>query len=238
MTGETSTESSGRSAPAIVLLSGGLDSATCLLIALREGFRVHALSFDYGQRHRLELDRAAALARRYGAAGHRIVRVELPHAGASALTNEALAVPTDGPRAGTIPITYVPARNTLFLAFAVAWAEPLGADDVFLGANALDYSGYPDCRPEFLEAFERMANLGTRAGVEGGRRLHVRAPLLRMTKGQIVAEAARLGLDFSLTSSCYEPGADGGPCGRCDSCFFRRKGFAEAGIADPLAAAP
>lgn len=220
---------------AVLLLSGGLDSSTCLLIAREQGFEVHALSFDYGQRHRIELDAACAIAKRYGAREHRTVKVDLPGAASSALTEPALAVPKNSLGRDAIPITYVPARNTLFLAHAIAWAESLDAADVFLGANALDYSGYPDCRPEFLEAFERMANLGTRAGVEGRLAFRIRAPLLRMTKAEIVKEGARLGLDFGLTSSCYDPGPDGRPCGACDSCLLRIKGFREAGLRDPRA---
>src|SRR6266849_3736493 len=210
---------------AIVLLSGGLDSATCLLIAREEGFEVFALSFDYGQRHRVELERARALAARYGVSDHRILRLDLPARGSSALTNPETAVPQDSLGSEPIPITYVPARNTLFLSHAIAWAEVIGAADVFIGANALDYSGYPDCRPEYLEAFQRMANLGTKAGVEGRLAFSIHAPLLSMTKGQIVARAARLGLDFGLTSSCYDPSDEGVPCGRCDSCLLREKGF-------------
>ena len=217
----------------IVLLSGGLDSATCLLIAREEGFEVFALSFDYGQRHRVELERAKALASRYEASDHRIVRLDLPARGTSALTDPGIAVPRDSLGSEPIPITYVPARNTLFLAHAIAWAEVIGAGDVFIGANALDYSGYPDCRPEFLEAFERTANLGTRAGVEG-RRFRIRAPLLSMTKAQIVSRAAVLGLDFELTISCYDPSESGRPCGHCDSCLLRSKGFQEAGLKDRL----
>jgi 7-cyano-7-deazaguanine synthase len=218
---------------AIVLLSGGLDSATCLLIARQEGFEVFALSFDYGQRHRVELERARALAARYGASDHRILCLDLPARGSSALTNPETAVPRDSLGSEPIPVTYVPARNTLFLAHAIAWAEVIGAADVFIGANALDYSGYPDCRPEFLEAFERMANLGTQAGVEG-RRFHIRAPLLSMTKAEIIARAATLGLDFGLTVSCYDPSDAGRPCGHCDSCLLRSRGFREAGLVDPL----
>jgi 7-cyano-7-deazaguanine synthase len=218
---------------AIVLLSGGLDSATCLLIAREEGFEVFALSFDYGQRHRVELERARALAARYGASDHRILRLDLPARGSSALTDVATAVPRDSLGSEPIPITYVPARNTLFLSHAIAWAEVIGAADVFIGANALDYSGYPDCRPEFLEAFERTANLGTKAGVEG-RRFRIRAPLLSMTKAEIIARSARLGLDFGLTVSCYDPSESGGPCGHCDSCLLRKRGFQEAGLVDPL----
>jgi 7-cyano-7-deazaguanine synthase len=217
---------------AVVLLSGGLDSATCLLIAREEGFSIHALSFDYGQRHRVELDRARALAARYGAREHRVERIELP-SGASALTDSSVPVPKDRLGAEAIPPTYVPARNTVFLAHALAWAETLSAFDVFLGANALDYSGYPDCRPEFLEAFERMANLATRSGVEGRGAFRIHAPLLRMTKAAIVRRASDLGLDFGLTSSCYDPSAGGKPCGHCDSCLLREKGFREAGLADP-----
>lgn len=220
---------------AVVLLSGGLDSATCLLIAREEGFAVHALSFDYGQRHRVELERARALAARYGAREHRVERIELP-TGASALTDSSKLVPKDRLGSEAIPSTYVPARNTVFLAHAVSWAEALGLFDIFIGANALDYSGYPDCRPEYLEAFERMATLGTRAGVEGRQAFRIRAPLLRMTKAEIVERAAALGLDFGLTSSCYDPGPGGEPCGHCDSCLLREKGFREAGIADPVRA--
>jgi len=220
---------------AIVLLSGGLDSATCLLIAREEGFEVFALSFDYGQRHRVELERARALAARYGASDHRILRLDLPARGSSALTNPETAVPRDSLGSEPIPITYVPARNTLFLAHAIAWAEVIGAADVFIGANALDYSGYPDCRPEFLEAFERTANLGTKAGVEG-RRFRIRAPLLSMTKAEIIGRASALGLDFDLTISCYEPSESGRPCGHCDSCLLRNRGFLEAGLIDPLLA--
>jgi len=222
------------SARAIVLLSGGLDSATCLLLAREDGFGVHALSFDYGQRHAVELDRARALTARYGAREHRIVRIDFPAAGSSALTNPSIAVPRGSLGSEPIPITYVPARNTLFLAHAVAWGEAIGAADIFIGANALDYSGYPDCRPEFLEAFEAAANLGTRAGIQGSLAFRIRAPLLRMTKAEIVARAADLGLDFRLTSSCYSPEANGAPCGACDSCLLREKGFREAGVADPL----
>jgi 7-cyano-7-deazaguanine synthase len=223
---------------AIVLLSGGLDSATCLLIARREGFEVFALSFDYGQRHRVELERARSLAQRYGAREHRIVRLDFPAAEASALTNRGKSVPRDRLGAEAIPITYVPARNTLFLAHAVAWGEALGTGEIFLGANALDYSGYPDCRPEFLEAFEQMANLGTKAGVEGRLAFRVRAPLLRMTKAEIVRQAVELELDFSLTSSCYDPSPEGAACGHCDSCLLREKGFREANVEDPARRRP
>lgn len=219
---------------AVVLLSGGLDSATCLLLAHEEGFDVLALSFDYGQRHAVEIDRARALAARYGAREHRVVRLDFPGRGASALTDASIPVPAHGSSAESIPTTYVPARNALFLAHALAWAEVNGASDIFIGANALDYSGYPDCRPEFIEAFERMANLATKAGVEGRAPFRIRAPLLAMTKAQIVRQAVSLGLDFALTSSCYEPGPSGEPCGVCDSCFLREKGFREAGVSDPI----
>jgi 7-cyano-7-deazaguanine synthase len=220
---------------AIVLLSGGLDSSTCLLVARSEGFETWALSFDYGQRHAVELERARAVAERYGARAHRVVRLETPVPGASSLTDRNAAVPRGGaPGSGPIPSTYVPARNTLFLAHAAAWGEALGASDIFIGANALDYSGYPDCRPEFLEAFERALNLGTRAGVEGALRFRVRAPLIAMTKAEIVLLGRSLGLDFGLTSSCYDPGPEGTPCGACDSCQLRQKGFREAGLEDPL----
>jgi 7-cyano-7-deazaguanine synthase len=218
---------------AIVLLSGGLDSATTLLIA-REEFEVFALSFDYGQRHRVELDRSRQLAARYGASEHRVIHLDLPAPAASALTDPSVAVPKRSLGREVIPVTYVPARNTLFLAHAVAWGEALQAPDIFIGANALDYSGYPDCRPEFLDAFQKMANLATKAGVEGTLRFRIHAPLLRMTKREIVTRASALGLDFALTSSCYDPSGEGTPCGACDSCLLREKGFLEAGISDPI----
>jgi 7-cyano-7-deazaguanine synthase len=218
---------------AVILLSGGLDSSTCLLIARSEGFEIHALSFDYGQRHAIELERARTIASRYGAASHRVVRIDFPAPEGSALTDPSIAVPRNALGREPIPITYVPARNTLFLAHAVALAESLGACDVFIGANALDYSGYPDCRPEFLESFERTANLGTRAGAEGSA-FRIHAPLLSLGKGDIVRRAAQLGLDFASTSSCYDPAPGGAPCGSCDSCLLRRKGFQQAGISDPL----
>jgi 7-cyano-7-deazaguanine synthase len=223
----------GREARAVVLLSGGLDSATCLPIALREGLRVLALSFDYGQRHAIELERARALAAQPGVLAHRVVRLDLPAPDSSSLTDRSREVPRNALGREAIPSTYVPARNTLFLAHALAWAEASGARDIFLGANALDYSGYPDCRPEFLEAFERMANLGTRAGIEG-RGFRLRAPLIAMTKAEIVRLANDLGLDFARTSSCYDPGPQGEACGVCDSCLLREKGFREAGILDPV----
>jgi 7-cyano-7-deazaguanine synthase len=219
---------------AIVLLSGGLDSATTMLIAREQGFEVFALSFDYGQRHRVELERARQLAARHGAREHRVVRLDLPARETSALTDSSLAVPKQSLGKEAIPVTYVPARNTLFLAHAVAWGEALGTGDIFIGANALDYSGYPDCRPEFLDAFQNTANLGTKAGVQGRLRFRIHAPLLRMTKGEIVKRARELGLDFAMTSSCYDPSPEGRPCGACDACLLREKGFQEARVLDPI----
>jgi 7-cyano-7-deazaguanine synthase len=219
---------------AIVLLSGGLDSATTMLIAQEEGFSAFAMSFDYGQRHRVELEKARQLAARYGAREHRVITLDFPAGGASALTDASRDVPRNSLGKEAIPSTYVPARNTLFLAHALAWGEAIGAGDIFIGANALDYSGYPDCRPEYLEAFEKMANLATKAGVQGDITFRIHAPLLRMTKAGIVARGAALGLDFGMTSSCYDPSPEGRPCGGCDSCLLRRKGFQEAGISDPI----
>lgn len=221
--------------PAVVLLSGGLDSATCLALAKEAGFAPHALSFRYGQRHAAELLAATRVAAALGAVEHRFAEIDLRLFGGSALTAD-IPVPKD--REATemshgIPVTYVPARNTIFLSFALAYAEVLGATDIYIGVNALDYSGYPDCRPEFVEAFEALANLATRAGVEGAIRLRVHTPLMRLTKAGIIREGARLGVDYGLTLSCYDPTADGASCGHCDSCALRRKGFAEAGIADP-----
>ena len=222
-----------RTAPrAVVLLSGGLDSSTCLAVARRDGFEAHALSVNYGQRHRTELDRARRVARALGAADHRVVRVDLSAFGGSALTDAGLAVPKDrSPRRGGIPVTYVPARNTVLLALALAHAETLGASDIYVGVNAIDYSGYPDCRPAFIHAFERLARVATRAGVEG-RPLRVRAPLLRLTKAGIVRLGTELGVPYRLTLSCYDP-VRGRACGRCDACQLRRRGFAEAGVPDP-----
>jgi 7-cyano-7-deazaguanine synthase len=219
---------------AVCLLSGGLDSSTCLALARREGYQCFALSFDYGQRHRVELEAAARVARALGAARHVVACIDLRPIGGSALTSD-VAVPKGrlpGEMADGIPITYVPARNTIFLSMALAWAEVLEAPDIFIGVNALDYSGYPDCRPEYIEAFERMANLATKAGVEGRWRVHIHTPLIRLSKAEIVKLARDLGLDFSLTHSCYDPDAEGRPCGQCDACLLRRKGFEEAGIAD------
>lgn len=215
---------------AIVLLSGGLDSATVLAIAREQGFACHALSLDYGQRHRAELAAARRVAKALGAAEHRVVPIALDAFGGSALTDRRIAVP-EHETAG-VPVTYVPARNTVFLALALGWAEVVGARDLFIGVNALDYSGYPDCRPEYIAAFERLANLATKAGVEGGR-FHVHAPLIAMTKAQIIREGARLGIDYALTVSCYQADDEGRACGRCDSCRLRAKGFADACIPDP-----
>jgi len=223
-------------AKAVCLLSGGLDSATCLAFALREGWDCYALSFDYGQRHRVEMEAAARVAKHLGAARHLVARIDLRIFGGSALT-DSIDVPKHRPAEEMgqgIPVTYVPARNTVFLSFALAWAEVLEASDIFLGVNAIDYSGYPDCRPEYIEAFERMANLATRAGVEGRTRIRIHTPLIRLTKAQIVKLGTELGVDFALTHSCYDPDEAGRACGACDSCLLRRKGFAEAGIADPL----
>lgn len=215
---------------AIVLLSGGLDSATTLAVACAEGFACHALSFDYGQRHHAELDAAGAMARTLGAASHRILNVDLARLGGSALTDPRIAVP-ERPGEG-IPVTYVPARNTILLAFALAHAEVLKAYDIFIGVNAVDYSGYPDCRPDFIAAFQKLARLATKAGVEGAE-ITVHAPLIHMTKADIIRRGLELGVDYSLTVSCYQPDAGGRACGRCDACRFRREGFAIAGVADP-----
>jgi 7-cyano-7-deazaguanine synthase len=221
---------------AVCLLSGGLDSATCLGVARRDGFDCYALSFDYGQRHAIELSAAARVAEYFHATEHKIVKIDLRVFGASALTAD-LAVPKHDSVdniGGGIPITYVPARNTIFMSFAMAWAEVLKCSDMFIGVNAIDYSGYPDCRPEFIHAFEQMANLATKAGVEGRTRLRIHTPLAQLNKAGIVRLGAEVGLDFGLTHSCYDPEEGGRPCGRCDSCLLRRKGFSEAGIPDPL----
>ncbi|KAA0250522.1 MAG: 7-cyano-7-deazaguanine synthase QueC [Acidobacteria bacterium] len=220
--------------PAVVLLSGGLDSATVLAVARDEGFAPHALSFRYGQRHAVELAAARRVAASLGAVRHVVVDVDLAGFGGSALTAD-IPVPkgrTDEELSSGIPVTYVPARNTVFLAFALAYAETVGSTDLFLGVNALDYSGYPDCRPEFVAAFERLANLATKAGVEGAR-FRVHAPLISLTKAGIVRKGLALGVDYSLTLSCYDPSPEGLACGGCDSCQLRRKGFREAGVADP-----
>jgi 7-cyano-7-deazaguanine synthase len=220
---------------AVVLLSGGLDSATTLAIARSEGFDCYALSFRYGQRHQLEIDAAANVARQLGAAGHLVMDIDLRRIGGSALTDD-IAVPKDRPPGDPsrgIPITYVPARNTIFLSFALAWAEVLGAADIFIGVNAIDYSGYPDCRPEYIEAYEKMANLATRAGVEGKLKMRIHAPLIQLSKAHIIARGLALGVDYSLTRSCYDPDDQGRACGRCDSCRLRLKGFRELGQTDP-----
>jgi 7-cyano-7-deazaguanine synthase len=221
---------------AVCLLSGGLDSSTCLALARHRDYECYALSFDYGQRHVIELQAAERVAAKLGVLRHIILPVDLRVFGGSALTADI-----DVPKARNvdqmshgIPVTYVPARNAVFLSFAMAWAEVLEASDIFIGVNAIDYSGYPDCRPEFIEAFERMANVATKAGVEGRTSLRIHTPLIELSKADIVRLASDLGLDFSLTHSCYDPDAEGRPCGECDSCALRKKGFAEAGIVDPL----
>ncbi len=216
---------------AVVLLSGGLDSATCLAIARSEGFDCHCLSVDYGQRHAAELAAAARVASGLGAVEHRVVHLDIGQFGGSALTDRSIAVPVDGVKPG-IPVTYVPARNTIMLSLALGWAEILGAQDIFVGVNAVDYSGYPDCRPEFIQAFERMANLATKAGVEG-HRLQLHAPLIDLSKAAIIRRGALLGIDYALTVSCYQADGDGRACGVCDSCRLRREGFDAAGIPDP-----
>jgi len=221
---------------AICLLSGGLDSSTCLAIARAEGFACYCLSFDYGQRHRIEMEAAANIARQLGAQEQRVAKFDLRTFGGSALTSD-IAVPKDRDESqmgAGIPVTYVPARNTIFLSFALAYAEVVTASSLFIGVNAVDYSGYPDCRPEFIAAFESMANLATKAGVEGTTKIRIHTPLIQMTKADIVRKALALGVDLKLTHSCYDPLPDGRPCGRCDSCVMRRKGFEEAGVADPL----
>ncbi len=224
-------------ARAVCLLSGGLDSTTCLAIARQRGFECYCLSFDYGQRHVIELEAARRVALSLDAKEFRTIKVDLRGFGGSALT-DSIDVPKDRIEAETatnIPVTYVPARNTIFLSLALAYAEVLGANHIFIGVNALDYSGYPDCRPEFIHAFETLANLATKAGVEGTSVLRVEAPLLHMTKADIVRKAVELGVDLSLTHSCYDPDAAGKPCGRCDSCLLRRKGFEAAQVLDPVA---
>jgi 7-cyano-7-deazaguanine synthase len=221
---------------AVCLLSGGLDSTTALAIAQSEGFDVYALSFRYGQRHKVELESAARVAAAMGVKQHVIVDIDLRQFGGSALTSD-IEVPKSralSEMSHGIPITYVPARNTVFLSFALAWAETLGAQDIYIGVNALDYSGYPDCRPEYIAAYETMANLATRAGVEGTQRLKIHTPLIELTKAEIIRRGLALGVDFALTSSCYDPAPTGAPCGACDSCLLRAKGFAEAGLPDPL----
>ncbi len=215
---------------AVVLLSGGLDSATALAVARQQGYACHALSFDYGQRHQAELAAARRVAGHLGVEEHRVLRLGLDQIGGSALTDSSISVP-ETPQEG-IPVTYVPARNTVFLALALGWAEVLGARDLFVGVNAVDYSGYPDCRPAFIEAFEKLANLATKAGVEGDR-FHIHAPLIEMSKAEIIRVGTRLGVDYSLTVSCYQADEKGRACGRCDSCRLRAQGFADAGLPDP-----
>lgn len=218
---------------AVILYSGGLDSTTCLAIARDEGYAPYALSFSYGQRHQQELEVAKRNARPMGALDHLLVEFDLRKMGGSALTSD-IAVPKDGVEEGDIPVTYVPARNTIFLSFALGWAETLCAFDIFIGVNALDYSGYPDCRPEFIAAFETMANLATKAGVEGHGKVKIRTPLISLTKADIIRKGLSLGVDYGLTHSCYDPAEDGAACGLCDSCRLRLKGFAEAGVVDPI----
>ena len=218
--------------PAVILLSGGLDSATVLALARNEGYACHALSVQYGQRHQAELDAAARVVAQLGAVSHKVVAIDLSTFGGSALTDATIAVPVDGVKPGVIPVTYVPARNTIMLSLALAWAEVLGSCDIFFGANALDYSGYPDCRPDFMQAFERLANLATRAGVEGAH-LILHTPIIAMSKAEIVRLGTGLGVDYGLTVSCYQADAVGRACGRCDSCRLRRAGFEAAGVIDP-----
>jgi 7-cyano-7-deazaguanine synthase len=225
---------------AVVLLSGGLDSATALAIAKSEDFALHALSFSYGQRHHWELQAARRVAEAMGVSEHKIIEIDLRAFGGSALTSD-IAVPkgrNPAEMSTGIPITYVPARNTIFLSFALAWAEVLSSSDIFIGVNALDYSGYPDCRPEFIRAFEQMANLATKVGVEGKQKLKIHTPLIHLTKAEIIRKGLELGVDYSLTSSCYDPSPAGDPCGLCDSCLLRQKGFRENGIPDPLVYRP
>jgi 7-cyano-7-deazaguanine synthase len=226
--------------PAVVLLSGGVDSTTCLAIAKADGYAPYALSFRYGQRHLLELEAARRVVQALGAREHVVAEIDLRVFGGSALTDD-IDVPKDRPvddMSNGVPITYVPARNTIFLSFALAWAEVLGAQDIYIGVTAIDYSGYPDCRPEYIRAYETMANLATVAGVDGRQRLTIHTPLIELTKAQIIQRGLDLGVDYGLTLSCYDPRPDGAPCGRCDSCLLRAKGFSEAGLADPALGSP
>jgi len=225
---------------AVVLVSGGVDSTTCLAIAGREGYEVYALSFNYGQRHRAELEAARRVVKALGARDHLILELPLDRIGGSALTS-GIEVPKDtspDQMQGRIPVTYVPARNTVFLSLALAWAETLAAPDIFIGVNALDYSGYPDCRPQYIESFEKMANLALKECVEGRMRICIHTPLIKWTKAQIIRKGVDLGVDFSMTHSCYDPDPFDRACGRCDSCILRRRGFLEAGVADPIQYAP
>jgi len=236
LTDMTATANRDEKKPAVVLLSGGLDSATTAAIALQQGFTLYALSVDYGQRHRFELSAARRVAQALGVRGYMVLSVDLARLGGSALTDD-IAVPKDrrfDRMAGEIPVTYVPARNTVLLSLALAHAEVIGAADIFVGVNAVDYSGYPDCRPEYIAAFAALANLATKAGVEGRLKFNVHAPLINMTKGEIIRRGVELGVDYSLTHSCYDPDPSGIACGRCDACRLRLRGFAEAGLEDPL----
>ena len=220
---------------AVVLSSGGIDSTTAMAIAKHEGFKIFSLSFFYGQRHAFELDAAKKVANAIGVTEHLVINIDLKQIGGSSLTDD-IDVPKDRDEqemVREIPVTYVPARNTIFLSFALAWAEVLKSSDIFIGVNAIDYSGYPDCRPEYIDAFERMANLATKAGVEGTTKIRIRTPLIRLTKAKIIQKGIDLGVDFALTHSCYDPSSKGLACGKCDSCFLRRKGFKEAGVSDP-----
>ncbi|MEE8431497.1 MAG: 7-cyano-7-deazaguanine synthase QueC [Candidatus Desulfatibia sp.] len=221
---------------AVVLSSGGLDSTTVMAIAKHEGFELYSLSFHYGQRHSFELEAARKMAEVFGVQEHMVINIDLKKIGGSALTDD-IEVPKDGTEesmAAEIPVTYVPARNTIFLAYALAWAEVLQSSDIFIGVNAIDYSGYPDCRPEYIEAFQRMANLATKAGVQGTSQIKIHTPLINMTKAQIIQKGIKLGIDYALTHSCYDPSSQGLACGRCDSCIVRLKGFKAAGIKDPI----
>ena len=220
---------------AVVLSSGGIDSTTVMAMAKHEGFEIHSLSFSYGQRHAVELEAAQKVADALGAAEHLVINIDLKKIGGSSLTDDMDVPKARDERTMTreIPVTYVPARNTIFLSFALAWAEVLESSDIFIGVNAIDYSGYPDCRPEYIDAFERMANLATKAGVEGMTKIKIKTPLIRLTKAQIINKGIELGIDYSVTHSCYDPSPQGLACGRCDSCFLRKKGFKEAGVDDP-----
>lgn len=218
--------------PAVVLLSGGLDSATCLAMARRDGFAPYALSFDYGQRHNAELAAAQRVAAALGAVEHRVVKIDLAAFGGSALTDANIAVPEDGVQEDTIPVTYVPARNTILLSYALAWAEVLGGSDIYIGVNAVDYSGYPDCRSEYIAAFQTMARLATKVGVEGAS-ITIHTPLIRLTKAEIIQSGVALGVDYGLTVTCYQASAAGEACGKCDACRLRAAGFAQAGVPDP-----
>jgi 7-cyano-7-deazaguanine synthase len=221
---------------AVILLSGGLDSTTTLAIAKRAGFDLFALTFDYGQRHHIEVDRAQDIAKHFAVVDHQIVKIDLRQFGGSALT-DSIEVPTDRDQkemGSEIPVTYVPARNTIFLSFCLAYAEVKEANDIFIGVNAIDYSGYPDCRPEFITAFETLANLATKAGVEGKNRMKIHTPLIKLNKGEIIQKGLQLGVDFAMTHSCYNPGEEGKSCGVCDSCQLRLKGFQKAGVEDPI----